>query len=47
LFDVFRAGFKNERLGRLPGASRKRETESTGFVEIFASLKSRKVTLYF
>jgi hypothetical protein len=42
-----RAGFKGEQLGLSPWGLHKTEIESTNFTETFASLKPRKVRLYF
>jgi hypothetical protein len=44
---VARAGFKGEQLGRSPLNLHRTEIEFTDFIMIFASLKSRKVNLYF
>jgi hypothetical protein len=43
----FRTGFKEERPGWSPRGLHKTGTGSTHFVEIFASLKSRNVSLNF
>jgi hypothetical protein len=44
---IFKAGFNEERPGRSPRGLLKTETEFTGFIKTFASLKPRTVYTYF
>jgi hypothetical protein len=45
--NVSKVGLKGKRPGLSPRGLHKTETEFTDFIEIFASLKSRKLSVYF